>query len=375
MPKRQLPSQPAPTFVPPYPPSWINRFIDGVDRLPGPTWVYYAGSALLLIYLQLTIQWSAGTYPRGSVDWFNVLVAVTVPYLLGLMHYLIRTSGAGFDEFRPGLRATQTEGEALRYRMTILPARPVVIVAAAITAACSALVLLSYVMDQAGWHVGTDILGGNIFRIGPQVFHIAATVPSIASTTVILLTSWWAISTYAYLMVHQLRLISSIYLHNTDIRLFRLGPLYSFSRHTLRSALGLLLLAYGLIATAPEVINAPLGLGSWVLLVAGAVATFLWPLLGVHRALVQEKTRMLNETGSRFEAGVARLHARMDDGRLERMDDLNKALASLEIERAALERVPTWPWERGTLRSLVAALVLPLILWLAQTLLEKALGG
>ena len=57
------------------------------------------------------------------------------------------------------------------------------------------------------------------------------------------------------------------------------------------------------------------------------------------------------------------------------MDDLSKALASLEIERASLERVPTWPWERGTLRSLVAALLLPLILWLAQAFLEKSLGA
>ena len=319
MKQRSAPRRPAGTaakaqalgFVPPYPPSWINRFVDGVDRLPGPAWTYYAGAAGLLTYLQLTIQWWAGTYPRGSVDWFNVLVAVTAPYLLGLMHYLIRTSGGSFDEFRPALRATQTEAEALRYRMTVLPARPVVIVAAAITAACSALVLLSYLLDKVGWHVGTDILGGNVFRIGPQVFHIAPTAPSIGLATVILITSWWAISTYAYLMVRQLRLISSIYLHNTDIRLFRLGPLYSFSRHTLRSALGLLLLAYGLIATAPEVLSAPLGLGSWVLLVAGAVATFLGPLLGIHRALVREKTRMLNETGARFEAGVAQLHHRM----------------------------------------------------------------
>lgn len=76
-----------------------------------------------------------------------------------------------------------------------------------------------------------------------------------------------------------------------------------------------------------------------------------------------------------METGVSELNRRMDRNEPTRMDDLNKALASLEIERAALERVPTWPWERGTLRTLVAALVLPLILWLAQTFLERALGG
>lgn len=364
-----------PPFIPPYSPSWINRLADRVERLPGPAWGTYVGAAFLLTWLQLAIQWSAGTYPPGTIDWFTVVVAVTVPYLLGLMHYLIRTSAAGFDEFRPALRATPAEAEGLRFRMTVLPARPVLLVSAVFTAACSAAVLLTYALEQAGWGAGTEILGGNVFRIGPQVFHIAPTAPSIGLTTAILLSSWWAISTYAYLMVRQLRLISSIYVHNTEIRLFRLGPLYAFSRHTLRSALGLLVLAYALFATAPEVLSAPLGRGSWLLLVAGAIATFLLPLLGIHRALVREKGRMLNETGARFEAGAAQLHDRMDDNRLERMDELNLALASLEIERAALERVPTWPWERGTVRSLVAALVIPLILWLAQTLLQRGLGG
>ena len=156
--------------------------------------------------------------------------------------------------------------------------------------------------------------------------------------------------------------------------MFRLGPLYAFSRHTLRSSLGLLLLAYALFATAREVMQGGLGLGSWILLVSGGVATFLLPLLGIHRHLVREKDRGLQETGKRMESGVAELHRRMDRNELTRMDDLNKALASLEIERGALERVPTWPWERGTLRSLIAAIVIPLLIWAIQAILQRYLG-
>ena len=65
----------------------------------------------------------------------------------------------------------------------------------------------------------------------------------------------------------------------------------------------------------------------------------------------------------------------MDKNELGRMDDLNKALSSLEIERAALEHVPTWPWERGTLRSLVAAIVIPLLVWAIQAILQRYLAG
>lgn len=57
------------------------------------------------------------------------------------------------------------------------------------------------------------------------------------------------------------------------------------------------------------------------------------------------------------------------------MDTMNKAMASLEIERAALVRVPTWPWDPGTLRTVIAALLLPIIIWLIQYGLERLMGG
>jgi hypothetical protein len=40
---------------------------------------------------------------------------------------------------------------------------------------------------------------------------------------------------------------------------------------------------------------------------------------------------------------------RMDSGELEGMTDLNMAIASLEIEQSALNRIPTWPWQPETL--------------------------
>jgi hypothetical protein len=364
------PKMVTPSFAPPYPPSWINRFVEWVVRLPGPGWAFYILASIVLVALQWALQSAAGR----AVNGFNLLVAVTVPYELGLMHYLIRTSAGALDEFRPALRATRTEAEALRFRLTTLPARPVVLVSLTVSLASAALILASYNIEPASVVLGAGGLQILSLADAARIFQISPAPPSLAFTGVILLASWWATATYAYLSLHQLRLINAIYTHYTDIRMFRLGPLYAFSRHTLRSSLGLLLLAYALFATAPQVMQGGLGLGSWILLISGAVATFLLPLLGIHRQLAREKERMLQEAGRRMESGVAELHRRMDAGELTRMDDLNKALASLEIERSALERVPTWPWERGTLRSLVAALLLPLVIWLIQQILQPLLA-
>jgi hypothetical protein len=91
--------------------------------------------------------------------------------------------------------------------------------------------------------------------------------------------------------------------------------------------------------------------------------------------LVEEKTRTQNEAALRFEAVVAELHQRVDNGHLEGMDALNDAISSLQVERDALKATPTWPWAPETVRLLITALALPLGLWLIQFLVQRAFGS
>jgi hypothetical protein len=56
------------------------------------------------------------------------------------------------------------------------------------------------------------------------------------------------------------------------------------------------------------------------------------------------------------------------------MDNLNKTMASLELEHAALERTSTWPWRPETLRNLAAALFFPVMVWLTQWVLQRVLS-
>jgi len=44
------------------------------------------------------------------------------------------------------------------------------------------------------------------------------------------------------------------------------------------------------------------------------------------------------------------------------MQDLNYAIASLAIKQKMVAKVPTWPWQPETVRLVVTALVLPLLL-------------
>ena len=113
-----------------------------------------------------------------------------------------------------------------------------------------------------------------------------------------------------------------------------------------------------------------------------AVAFFL-PLRGTHAVLDREKDRLQSEVSSRIRSTVATLHDVVDQeavptrdaesSRLSqvRIDALNKALASLLQEREFNARLSTWPWDTTTLRAVLSAFALPVILFVLTTAIER----
>jgi len=51
-----------PVFVAPYPPSWIDRLTDWVERLPIPWWSFYVVLAAAMIGAVALVLWRAGVY-------------------------------------------------------------------------------------------------------------------------------------------------------------------------------------------------------------------------------------------------------------------------------------------------------------------------
>ena len=126
----------------------------------------------------------------------------------------------------------------------------------------------------------------------------------------------------------------------------------------MRLALGLVVFVYGLWAfTGPADVTNAISIGISLVFAVITVSAFAWPLWVAHRRLVKEKEARLADVASRFEAATHELHRRLDSGRLAHMDDLNKAVATLEIEQNALLKIPTWPWKPGVVRAVIAALL------------------
>jgi hypothetical protein len=101
---------------------------------------------------------------------------------------------------------------------------------------------------------------------------------------------------------------------------------------------------------------------------------FVGPLLGLHRRLVEEKTRQQADVAREMAAIFTELRRRVHDNELKGMDALNQAAATLAIEESRLEKVPTWPWQPETPRLLATAVLLPIVLWVTQQSLGRVLG-
>jgi len=186
-----------------------------------------------------------------------------------------------------------------------------------------------------------------------------------------------SVSLMVYHSVHQLVQVSRIYTDHARINVYQLQPLYALSRPGAFTALGAIAFIYTWLSVSAPVVRSPspTDIGFYLVFAAIGGAAFVLPLLGAHRRLTAEKEARLAESTSRFEAATIELHNQLDRGRLLQMDHLNKALASLEIEQNALRKIPTWPWQPGAIRAVVAALLLPVAVWAIQLVVGRLLGA
>ncbi len=340
----------------PYPPSWVDQLTDWIDRLPLPGWMTYMAVWLVLVSVVTVVHWADGSYPVGTVHPLHLVLAATTPYALALIYHLDGVASDALVRFRPALDISDDDYAALGYQLTNLPGRKTVI-ASLVTIA---VVLLSLILPPDSWWRPAALRTTNLAR----GIDLALTV-----------LMWWTTGAFIYHTAHQLRLVSRIYSEYTRVSLFGLIPLYAFSVLSARTAVGILIPLYAWFLAIPDTFGRT---GNVILAIVGnglAGLIFVWPLLGVHRLLDDEKERLQAETAQRYEAARAELHRRLDRGELDDIEKLIKGMDGLEIDHKVLSRISTWPWAPDTPRWLVAALLFPLIVWVSQWLMQRLLGA
>jgi hypothetical protein len=341
------------TRLRPYPPSWVDRFNAWVHRLEGPGWLYYLGIGLALFLIQTGVLVAEGVRPIGYFLAPLAFLAGMIVFFPSMAYYLDNMADAALAALRPALKTDDETYAALRHRLTTLPSFP--------TLLASAIAAVAIVLINEG--LGT-----------PASFNRLAGFPlSSAMLYAMYIVVWWVWGAFVHHTIHQLRLINHIYTQHTRVNVFRTRLLYAFSGTTAVTAVSLTIPSYTWLAINQSLRN-PTALGITVPVTALALVAFIWPQLGTRRLLAQEKWLMLDDLSLRFEALIVELRQRVEGRNLEGIDDLKKLIAALEIEEEALNNVSTWPWQPETVRYLMTALLLPLVLWLAQFFLQRVLA-
>ena len=341
----------------PYPPSWVNRLTDWVERRPGPVWVYYVGAIAFFsgVYVGV-LWWESGT---SSIISPTILLTISSAlYYLVVVHYLDNVARDAMVRFRPAIEAPAQRVAELEYRLTTMPAAMVWLMTLVGTLEASLVV--------AG--VGSGLL------VYPGPALLASTPMAILeSTMVLLLGVFFAVAVYH--TVHQLRTVSIIYTELAKVDLFNQAPLHAFARLAAYTAIAWMIPHYfwftaGLRDTAFGVAMGFLGITTVL-----GVITFFWPLHGIHRLLAAKKDQIEGEGSRRLEKSLQLFAQALDQGDLGAMDAIGKAISNAEHERRIVAAIPTWPWQPGLLRGAATAFFLPLILWAATRFLEWFFGA
>lgn len=335
----------------PYAPGWLDRLCDWIDRQPGPNWLY----ALALLLIE-TIWVSAMLGSTGALgldfDPTRIFVVAIAPYVVWVRFYLDRVAARAMDAFRPALPVNDEDFARLRYELTTLPARLTWI--ATILAIVGYVVNAALLPDRIIAQFGASRGVGAVMLAPVAVFTLAVVAISTAQA------------------VRQLWMVDLLHGLAEQINLFRVKPFYAFSGLTARTGMSFLVLAYFIAAVRPDIVRDTPALQMLIVaMLPTAIACFVLPLYGMHVRLNHEKDRLLAEANGRFEMLLARLHARVDDEILTDAEKISHQLSSITSEREAIARLSTWPWEATTMTGFLTTLVLPLLIWLAQRLLER----
>jgi len=338
----------------PYPPSFIDRFMRFIQRLPIPYWLTY----FLLFILESVINhvwaWIDGWLP---VFTFNKLLLVFPLWQWGTLAaiaYLNITSEAILPSFRELLEIEDDSLEKLKYEFTTLPTRGLMLSGVMWIFAYLMLTYLTY--DAFYVRYGLE----NSFK----VFIFLEGLICYSTGSVIY-----------YHSIRQLWLVSGTVKTVKRFNLFHLGPVYAISRLTSRTGiswmflLGLTLLLFPLdLAKGLTLII----LGFQVVI---ALVAFILPLRFVYYHLVSEKRRLLAELNHQIETTMKRLHHSLDKDKVDEASQFANALMGLNSEREILMGISTWPWRTGTLTTFLSAIFLPIVLLLIQIVIQKWLGS
>lgn len=332
-----------------YRPSWIDRLVGWVDRLPIPAWLFYLLSTLALAVLITVVLWIDGSVPVGAYGSMQGIFPPFVFYFLALYHYLTRVGSRSLEAFRPLMEVDESEFARIEYELATLP-------------------------RGLGWlSIGIAVATEPNFFLSGQAFGDHPPNTALPYFVAALSAAFFGATIFCLIVrsFRQLRMVHRLHARATNINLLKLEPAHAFSGLTARTGIGLiLLLVLGYLYTSPRFYSDWL-VGAYLLLGSPAIVIFVVPVLGMRDRLIEEKKRVLHATSDLLQSTTEKLENKIRVGDFSELQGMETAIKALIRRREMLEKISTWPWDSVTVRSFASTLLLPVFLWLVTRLLGR----
>ena len=333
-----------------YPPSWIDRLIQWIDRLPIPAWLFYILCILTYIFAISIVLWIDGSVPFGKVGSIPGIFPISLFGFLALSHYMVWIGSRSLQAFRPLLDVNDAEFARIDHELNTIP-------------------------RKLDWFV----IPVCVFMAYPFLVNNPVTWANLIPNTILPLSTAWVIITFFNItfftliirIIRHLGMIRKIHAQATNINLLKLKPAHAFSMLTSRTAIGIVLIALIGFIRDPSAAIDSWNIYGYVLMAVVAISVFVAPIIGLRELLEKEKERRLDEASDLLQTTTDSLHKKVKNKDYENIGGLETAISALTRERELFEKVSTWPWDTSTLRGFASSLLLPIFLWLVTRLLER----
>lgn len=329
-------------------PRWLYRFIDWSNSTPIQIWgvaiVFYIASGGLLhlaryLFEAGSPQFDAGLFFPGI--YFTILISFWHWTNL-LAHSFLETFGRGVGKRTAEIKRIHTDFISLSERQSAV----------------------------------LFILGIFLAIFYAQDFIRQFGFTQLASMVALFLVALPASVLQLYSMFRilvQLVKLTELYNEIKDINLFNLKPVYALSRYSYSYAfIGMLTVV--LIDSVSLLQHESIDWANHILSLGLVLVLLVAPTLGIGRRLRAEKDKDLQYLGNQLNSLYDETSLMVKRRKLATIPQLNSAAMALERQIEKVQKIPTWPWNPGSLRNLFIPVLLPLLIAILQRYALTLLG-
>jgi hypothetical protein len=329
-------------------PSLITRLTERIRASSIPAARIYGVLFLLTLLYSLAARWIAGIL--NLVEPYDYYDALSSPISITILvfYYLFdRWIEEAVDDSRSISNLGEEEFTRFKYELVVIPRWPHTLVG---------LFFGAFAIQAAMAQYGFD---------------------KIQPSNLLVLIEWFTVAFitigFVYRILRLIVLIVQFYSGPIEINLFNLPPLYELSSVVSRGGLFLLLLWYvNLPLNVNEfVLSSPIALFSAAAIALIPFGAFFVPQIVLSRRLNRNKTKLLVDVSLQLQQTFHRLKQAVNIDDLQTADGLRHIVESLLSEKKHIESIPTWPWKLGTFRITVTAVLLPVVVWIIQQVLDR----